>query len=199
MLATFFFVRRWTGGHGNLRRCWSRPSPLGSGLATRALSDSVYGLFAVLAAFLCIEWSMDGRWRTGAWFLTALTWSAIVKEMTFVLLPAFAATIAVGSLRQDGRVSWARVASLALVPAAAVLVYAAVFGGFGTALSLIATTQRMNTFAANEHLRLYHGGPWFTFFVDGPLLAPVATLAFLPLCGWYLTRRPPGEPMGCSC
>src|SRR5262249_24635706 len=27
------------------------------------------------------------------------------------------------------------------------------------------------------------------------LLAPVATLVFLLLCGWYLARRPPGEPM----
>jgi 4-amino-4-deoxy-L-arabinose transferase-like glycosyltransferase len=196
VLATFVFVRRWDGEVTAL--CASvlvATSPLGSGLAIRALSDSVYGLFAVLAALLCIEWSMDGRRRTGAWFLAALTWSAIVKEMTFALLPAFAATIAAGSLRQHGRTAWARMASLALVPAAAVLVYAAVFGGFGTALSLVATTQRMNTFATNEYLRLYHGGPWFTFFVDGLLLAPIATLAFLLLCGWYLTRRPPGEPL----
>jgi tetratricopeptide (TPR) repeat protein len=70
-----------------------------------------------------------------------------------------------------------------------------VFGGAGTALSLVTTTQRMNTFATNEYLRLYHSGPWFTFFVDGLLLAPVAMLAFLLLCGWYLTRRPPGEPV----
>jgi 4-amino-4-deoxy-L-arabinose transferase-like glycosyltransferase len=195
-LATYFFVRRWCGDMA--AACASvlvATSPLASGLATRALSDSDYCLFAVLAAFLCIEWSIDGRWRTGAWFLAALTWAAIVKEMTFVLLPAFAAVIAVGSLRQRGRVEWARLAALALVPAMVVLAYAAVFGGVGTAFSLIATTQRMNTFATNEYLRLYHGGPWFTFFVDSLLLAPVAAVVFLLLCGWYLTRRPPGEPV----
>jgi tetratricopeptide (TPR) repeat protein len=52
----------------------------------------------------------------------------------------------------------------------------------------------MNTFAENACLRVYHNGPWFTFFVDALLLAPVATLVFLALSGWYLARRPPAEP-----
>src|SRR5262245_32102071 len=193
VLVTYVFVRRWCGELvGVCAAILVATSPLGSGLATRALSDSEYCLFAVLAVFLCVECSIDGRFDTGLWFLAALTWSAIVKEMTFVLLPAFAAVIAAGSFRRTGRVEWTRLAMLACVPAAVILLYVAVFGGVGTAFSLIATTQRMNTFATNEYLRLYHGGPWFTFFVDGLLLAPLAAIAFLVLCGWYVTRRPPG-------
>lgn len=196
VLVTYLFVRRWCGDA--VAVCASvlvATAPLGSGLATRALSDCDYCLFAVLAAFLCIEWSIDGRWSTGAWFLAALTGSAIVKEMTFALLPAFAAVIAAGSLRRHGRVEWLPLAALAVVPAVVGLVYIVVFGGVGTAFALVSTTARMNTFATNEYLRLYHDGPWFTFFVDGLLLAPFAMLAFLVLCGWYLARRPPGEPV----
>ena len=194
VIVTYLFVRRWCGETvAVFGAILVATSPLGSGLATRALSDSEYGLFASLAAFLCIEWSIDGRRGTGLWFLAALTWSAIVKEMTFVLFPAFAAAIAVGSVRRAGRVEWTRIAMLAVVPAAVFVLYVVVFGGIGTAYSLIATTGRMNTFATNEYLRLYHSGPWFTFFVDGLLLAPLTALAFLVLCGWYLTTRPSGE------
>jgi hypothetical protein len=195
-LVTYVFVRRWCGDL--VATCASvlvATSPLGSGLATRALSDCDYCLFAILAACLCVEWSIDGRWRTGIWFLAALTWSAIVKEMTLALMPAFAAVIVVGSLRRRGRVEWRPLVALAAVPLVVGLVYIAVFGGAATAWSLITTTARMNTFATNEYLRLYHDGPWFTFFIDSLLLAPIASLAFLLSCGWYLARRPPGEPV----
>lgn len=196
VLAAFVFVRRWCGElAGTCASVLVMTSPLGAGLATRALSDTEYGLFVVLAAFLCIEWSIGGRRSAGVWCIAALAWSVIVKETTIFLLPAFAAVVAVGSLRREGRVEWRRLGALAAVPAVVVLVYIAAFGDAGTVASLIATTQRMNTFATNEYLRLYHHGPWFTWFVDGLLLAPVATLVFLLLCGWYLARRPPGEPM----
>jgi tetratricopeptide (TPR) repeat protein len=99
----------------------------------------------------------------------------------------------VGSRRRQGRVDWSGLATLALVPIAAGVVYAVAFGGAGTALSLLTTTQRMNAFATNEYLRLYHDGPWFTFFVHALLLAPLFTLTFLALCGWYAARRPGGE------
>ncbi len=195
VLVAYVFVRRWRGEPAAIcAAILVATAPLGSDLATRALSDSNYALFVVLAVFLCVDWLMDGRRSTGAWFLATLTWAALVKEVTFVLLPAFAAVIAAGSLRRRGRVDWSAVAALLVVPAVAGLVYVLVFGGVGTVLSVVRVTQHMNTFATNVYLRVYHNGPWFTFFVDGLLIAPVAMLAFLTLCGWYLARRPPAEP-----
>ncbi len=196
VLLTYGFVRRWSGD--STATCASilvATSPLASGLATRALSDCDYRLFSILAAFLCIDWSLDGGRRTFAWFLVALTWSAIVKEMTFVWLPVFAALIVVSSVRRWGRVQWLPLVALGVVPVVVILVDAMVFGGVRTAVSLIATTFRMNTMATNDYLRLYHNGPWFTFFVDALLLAPVATLAFLLTTGWYVTRRPAENAM----
>jgi hypothetical protein len=194
VLVTYVFVRRWSGQMAAVcAAVLVMASPLGSDLAVRALSDSVYRLFAVLAALLCIQWSLDGQWRTGAWFLAALTWSAIVKEMTFAFLPAFAVVIAVGGLRLRGRLEWERIAALAVVPAVAFIVYVIVFGGIGTAASIIGTTARMNRFETNDYLRLYHDGPWFAPFVEALLLSPLTTIAFLVLCGWYLARRPAGE------
>jgi hypothetical protein len=153
----------------HVRRCSSPCLRSAQGWPRAPCRTAEYRLFAILAAFLCIQWSIDGRWKTGIWTLVALTWSAIVKEMTFMLLPAFAAVIATGGIRRRGRLEWQPLAALALVPAAALILYAAVFG-VSTTVSLVTVTGRMNTFETNEYLRLYHDGPWFTFFVNSLLL-----------------------------
>src|SRR5215510_7583166 len=68
VLATFVFVRRWYGDlEATCASVLVMTSPLGAGLATRALSDGEYGLFVVLAAFLCIEWTIGGRRSAGVW------------------------------------------------------------------------------------------------------------------------------------
>jgi hypothetical protein len=185
-LATFVFVRRlWNEQAAFASAVLVVVSPLGAGLAGRALMDTDYCLFAALSLFTFLTWSTTGRRRDFMWFIVALMWALLVRETTFFFLPYFFAAIAVMKLRGTDHVRWHHLAVLALVPVAIVGVYAALFGGVGPVVSMAIALRRMTSPEMNAYVNQYNNGPWYEYLVDSLLLTPITTIVFLLFCGWY--------------
>jgi 4-amino-4-deoxy-L-arabinose transferase-like glycosyltransferase len=187
--AVFVFVRRLWGEPAALAAVvLAVTGPLAAAMARRALSDAEHTLFAVVSVLLFLEWAARPRDKTFVWFLAALTWTALIKETVWFLLPAFAITLAFMRLRGVGDVKAKHLLLLGVVPIAVGAACAIAFGGPGEAATMVSTIRRMNTFEGSRYLRDFHAGPWFTSFVDMFLLAPVTTLVLLISCGWWIGR-----------
>lgn len=188
-VAVFLFVSRlWDGRTAVLAGICAAVSPLGWGLALRALMDTDHALFSTLALFTLLLWLATGRERHFVVFAAVLTWSLLVKETAWIYVP-FAVVVMVG-LRLAGREAirtrHVLVAGLA-IPAVVGLIYVAAFGGPGRALSVIQIAHRANVSQPNAYLVAYGSGPWYEYVVDFLLLSPVVTMIFLMFCGRTIT------------
>ena len=193
-MLTFVFVRRWSGDAAALiAALLVATSPFEMAAARRALMDAEYCLFAVLPVLLFVTWTMNDQRRYFIGFIVALIWGALVKETTMFLLPAFAVAIVMAGLLRNRTIAWRHLAALMIVPVVVAVTYVAVFG-VDRAVEMVRITRASNQTETNEYMRVYNWGPWASFFVDRFLVAPLAMLAFLLLCGWYAARRHVIEP-----
>ena len=190
-LSTFVFVRRvWNDGAALASGILVMTSPLAMGLSRRALMDTHYALFVVLAFLAFLAWTTTRRPRDFALFTGALIWALLVKETAFFFLPAFLAALVLMRWNRADRVTWAQVAVVVVCPLIVLAVYAALLGGVQETATLVSAMQRVNTAAANTYLAAYSSGPWFEFFVDSLVLSPIATILFLMGNGWYARSSP---------
>jgi 4-amino-4-deoxy-L-arabinose transferase-like glycosyltransferase len=187
-LAVFLFGQRlWDGRTAAVAGIFTAVSPLGWGLATRALLDTDHALFSALAIFMFILWLSSGRERHFAVFAAVLWWCLLVKETAWVYVPFAAGAMLVLKLAgRDGiRPRHVLIIGLA-VPAAAGLVYALAFGGIGQALAVIEAVQRANVARPTEYLVATGSGPWYEYLVDFVLLSPPVAILFLMFCGRFV-------------
>jgi hypothetical protein len=184
----FVFVRRhWNEAAAMAAALLVAAAPLGAGLSRRALTDSDHALFFALSTVLLFAWIVRPRDRTFAWFLVALSWTALLKEATLFLLPAYAVALAYMRLRGIGDVRVRHLLLLGVVPLAVMIAEAIAFGP-AQAVAMVTTIRQMNTYDTTRYLRDYQAGPWFTEIVGLFLLAPLTSLVFLLSCGWLLQR-----------
>ena len=84
-VAVFFFAGAlWDGRTAAVAGIFAAVSPLGWGLATRALMDTDHALFSALSLFMFIVWLSTGRERHFAVFAAVLWWCLLVKETAWV-------------------------------------------------------------------------------------------------------------------
>lgn len=62
-------------------------SPLGAGLARRALIDTDHALFTGMALLAFAVWMRTARERDFAWLVLSLAWAALVKEVVLFFVP----------------------------------------------------------------------------------------------------------------
>ena len=162
-VAVFSFAGAlWDGRTAAVAGIFAAVSPLGWGLAARALMDTDHALFSVLALGMFIVWLSTGRERHFVVFAAALWWCLLVKETTWVYVPFAAGAMLILKLAgRDGiRARHLLIVAVA-VPAAAGVVYALAFGGIGRALAVIETAHRANVARPNDYLVATGSGPWY--------------------------------------
>jgi len=184
LLVFLFAAQFWDWRVATLAGIFAAVSPLGWGLATRALMDTDHALFSTLALFTLVRWLSTGRERHFVAFAIALTWCLLVKETTWIYVPFALAAMLTVKMTGRGAVRVQHLVVIALgVPAAVAIVYALAFGGPGRALAVIQVAHHANVARPNEYLIAYGSGPWYEYAVDFLVLSPVATLLFLLFCG----------------
>ena len=184
--AVFVFAKRlWDEQTALVAGVLVMVSPLGAGLARRALMDTDYSLSVTLSLFTFVVWATTGRERAFAWFIAAVAWALLVKETAGFFLPYFFLALAAMKMMRVPHVRWRHMAALALVPVGIGIVYAMFFGGIGQAASILRVWQQVHTQEPGVSLAAYEAGPWYEYFVDSLLLSPTTILAFLLYSGWY--------------
>lgn len=160
-------------------------SPLGLGLARRALMDTDYALWIVLALFLFVRWLSTNSLAALAGFASALFCGLLVKETTWLFVPFFvAAALRMNRLRH--RPPFTHIAGFALViPLAAIAVLVALLGA-NQFVEIVRTSGQMNALSPNPYLVAYGSGPWYEYFIALLLLSPVVALLFLMFAGGHL-------------
>ena len=145
-VAVFSFAGAlWDGRTAAVAGIFAAVSPLGWGLATRALMDTDHALFSALSLFMFIVWLSTGRERHFIVFAAVLWWCLLVKETAWVYVPSVRRGAARPEARRAHRHPRApRLIVAIAVPAAAGAVYVLAFGGIGRALAVIETTHRAN-------------------------------------------------------
>ncbi len=163
-------------------------SPLGLGLARRALMDSESGLFTVLTLLLCVQWLTNGRARTFAAFAAALTMALLVKETAWLFLPFFVAAPIIARAASHRSVPTAQIVCVAVgIPALAAAVSMALLGPTAF-LEIVRVSARTNAMSPNPYLVAYGSGPWYQYFISLLLLSPVVALLFMVFAGAYVGR-----------
>jgi len=177
-------LRFWDSRVAALAGLFAAASPLGWGLATRALMDTDHALFSTLALFTLVWWLSTGRERHFVVFAIALTWCVLVKETAWMQVPFAVAAMVAAKIagRETVRLRHVVVIGVA-VPAAVALAYAAAFGGPARALAVIEVAHRANVAQPNSYLATYGAGPWYEYAVDFLVLSPLVTVLFLLFCG----------------
>lgn len=173
-------------------------SPLGLGMARRALQDSFATLAALLAlaAFLvALERPTRGRIARLA---LVFGFAILTKESLALLALPMAIWIAIetGGGRIARRAALESTLALAASGALALGVWVVAAGSFTTVRRLVEIV--LASPATNAYALRFGGGPWWRYLVDFLALSPVPTL--LGLAGIALTldrarRRPNGEPV----
>jgi hypothetical protein len=163
-------------------------SPLGLGLARRALMDTDYALFIVLALFLFVHWLATSSVAGLVGFASALFCGLLVKETTWLYLPFFVAAALLMNRIGHRRPPLSHIAVFALaVPAAAIALQVALLG-VDSFSEIVRTSGRLNAVAPNPYLVAYGSGPWYEYFIALLLLSPVVALLFLMFAGGYIER-----------
>ena len=161
-------------------------SPLGLGMARRALTDSLNAFLLTSCLALVIHGvarQRGARW----WGATSVVCAAafLGRELSVVLVPLALTFVAIDAIRRRQRPSALVVACVSIVPlviAAGVLTLAA--GGVATAwqaLSAVVTQP-----GSNEYSLQFGGGPWYRYFVDHLLLSPWTTILYVVWIGYAL-------------
>jgi len=159
-------------------------SPLGWGLATRALMDTDLAFISTVMLFTLLRWLSTGRERHFAVFAVALAWCLLVKETAWMYVPFAAGTILWMKLTGRPGVRLRHlVIVLAVVPASVFLIYVAMFGGVSRVLAVLQMVHRANVSQPNAYFVAYGSGPWYEYIVDFFVLSPLVTLLFLLFCG----------------
>jgi tetratricopeptide (TPR) repeat protein len=187
-LATFAFVwRLWDPVIGTLAGALVAWSPLGLGIARRALMDGEAALFLVGALFLFTLWLATGRRGAFGAFAALLALAMVVKETAWLFLPFFVAALIVLRVTAMPHVGWRHLLVTALaVPAAAGALFAAAFGA-ARFVRVEELARSLNAVTPNHYLTAYGSGPWYEYLVAFLLLSPVVALLFFLFCGSYAT------------
>jgi hypothetical protein len=190
-VAVFLFAGAlWDGRTAAVAGIFAAVSPLGWGLAMRALMDTDHALFSILSLFMFIVWLSTGRERHFIVFAVVLWWCLLVKETAWVYVPFAAAAMVILKLAGRDGIHARHILIVAVaIPAAVGAVYALAFGGIGRALAVIETAQRANVARPNDYLVATGSGPWYEYLVDFVLLSPPVAILFLMFCGRFAAAR----------
>ena len=163
-------------------------SPLGLGMARRALSDNLNALLMTIALLLCIE-ALARDWRRG-WSFVALGFGAafLAKELNLVLIPIGLGLLAAEAVRRGRAPSLVALACISVVP---VLLSTGVLGLVAGGLEPVAKAFALLAGGASgsDYARRWGGGPWFRYVLDFLLLSPATTLLYVVSLGVLVGER----------
>lgn len=187
VVAVFAFTwRYWDPITAAIAGALAALSPLGLGLARRALMDTDYALFSVLALLLFVHWLSTRRASVLAAFVAALSAALLIKETTWLFLPFFiGAAVVVGWIDQRG-MPVRQIAVVAFAAPAVALAVSVLSLGAGPLIEIARISGRMNAIAPNPYLLAYGSGPWYEYVISLLLLSPVVALMFLLFAGGYI-------------
>ena len=170
-------------------------SPLGLGMARRALTDTL-NAFLLIACLGLVFHGLAARRGTRWWIATSIACALgfLGRELSVVLAPIALVAIGIDAVRRRERPALLPIASVTVLPA--VLAMAALSlaaGGAGPAwqaLSAVVTQP-----GSNEYALKFGGGPWYRYLVDNLVLSPWTTLLYVMWLGHALARRPDDEEL----
>jgi len=194
-IACFFFIRKYFGieaaAIAGLLICLS---PLGMGLARRALSDTGYYLFITLALFSFINYLKDQKRKDVILFALFFLIAVLVKESAVFLLPFFAVILLFEKYCNKREIKLADAVVLIIAPVAAVVVI--YFLVFGNAIAdIFAVTNKINRTTPHPYIVQFNSGPWYQYFVDYFLLSPLVSILFLLYAGYYILTTEQRNPV----
>lgn len=179
-LVSFAAARRHFGAARSLVfACALAASPLLSGLARRALTDSFATLTLALFLWSFLAWTCDFTSRKRAWLCAiALGASLVTKENHVLFVAPCALFLAWLALARGVSVPWGRASLVLGVPiASAGAVFLLAAGGveplWRTARVILASP------ATNPYAIRYGAGPWYRYLIDFVALSPWVMLAAL--------------------
>lgn len=165
-------------------------SPLGLGLARRALADSFATLWIGLSLWLLLDAVLSRRRGPAAAFVASFSLAILSKESSVLLLVPFAGFVALHAAARPGEVRPVRAALLlALPPVLCLAVWVAAAGGPRPFLDVVRII--LATPSTNDYALRYGGGSWNRYAIDFLLLSPWT--AVLALGGLVLTAARAGD------
>jgi 4-amino-4-deoxy-L-arabinose transferase-like glycosyltransferase len=164
-------------------------SPLGLGMARRALTDSLNAALLIACLGLVIH-GLASRRGARWWAATAGAYALafLGRELNLILVPMSLVFVAIDAGRHRRRPSATAIACVSLVPAVlagGLLAFAA--GGAGMAWQALAAVVTQP--GSNEYALRYGGGPWFRYLIDHLLLSPWTTLLYVAWVGYAIGTR----------
>jgi 4-amino-4-deoxy-L-arabinose transferase-like glycosyltransferase len=164
-------------------------SPLGLGMARRALTDSLNAALLTVCLGLVIH-GLATRRGSRWWGATSAAYAIafLGRELNLILVPLALALVALDAIRHRRRPSGVALASVSLVPAvlaAGVLALAA--GGIGVAWQALAAVVTQP--GTNEYALRFGSGPWYRYLLDHLLLSPWTTLLYVAWTGYAVGTR----------
>lgn len=157
-------------------------SPLLMGLSRLAFSDSYAALCMTAMIWLFLEVVKDPESRgKRALFAAAAAWSALVKELSILLLVPFIAFLLYERFaRREPHRVLAVVSSLVLASVAVVGILLVAAGGFEPLRTTVQTV--LASPGSNRYALRFGSGPWFRPIVDFLLLSPWPIIL---ATGWF--------------
>lgn len=160
-------------------------SPLGMGLARRALSDTGYYLFVTMSVFGFITFLLQPGKRGIALFTLSYATAILVKESALFLLPFFAGAVVTFKLLLKKDIDVKQSAITLTAPL--LLVTAAYFITFGSQIfDIFEVANKINRTTPHLYVLQFNSGPWYQYFVDYFVLSPVVSILFLLFTGYFL-------------
>lgn len=190
-IASFFFVKKhWdeqTALMASLLICFS---PLGMGMARRALMDAEVYLFISLSLFAFINYITDSSRRNFIFFLAALTFSLLIKETTVLLMPFYCIALFVAKLKEERTKVLKNVVLTGVVPVVVSgVVYLLLLGGFERVFKVVEIVLNTSVFLDKPfaYVTNYMSGPWYQYFIDYFIMSPIVSILFFLSAGYYLS------------
>lgn len=157
-------------------------SPIGLGMARRALNDSEFYLFAALTFFSFLDYLRSSKDNRFYLFCLLLAVPCLIKETGFILLPFYIGSLIVLKMMRKGPVQYRHILLSALVP---LTIAAASFTLAFKTPGGICLIYKIFLITPNAYVQWLQG-PWYTYMLEYLLLSPVLTIGAIAYLGSYL-------------
>jgi 4-amino-4-deoxy-L-arabinose transferase-like glycosyltransferase len=191
MVTLAFVIPRRALGDGGAFLCalLVATSPLGLGMARRALTDTL-NAFLLTACLGLVFHGLATRRGRRWWIATSIACALafLGRELNVVLAPIALVAIAADAIRRRQWPPLLPVAAVTVLPAVlAMIVLSVAAGGIGPAWQALAAVVTQP--GSNEYALKFGGGPWYRYLVDNLVLSPWTTLLYVMWLGHGLATR----------
>ena len=186
IIISFYYIKKlWNIDLALITTILLSISPLGLALARRALADSDYYLFSSLAIFLFIDHISKPSNSKLYLFLLFLTFSWLIRETTFFLLPFFVGYLIYYNVRFSAKFNIKDILLTLFVPVISVFLIYILFFGLADAVSIMKVPVS-NEMGVPTGYGLYTRGSWYYYILGFIMLSPYVVLFSFCFIGYTL-------------